>query len=312
MIRNNVNSKKRNRFFVFDNILGDSDWARRMRRRIVQSSTHRFNAFIFGPQGCGKRLIARALHEHGPRSHSPFIQVDCSRLPADLFRTQFFGKAYLETTTLGCLLAADGGTVFLADVDQLSLETQREVLETLENKFVVPCGSDEKRDFDVRVIAGSRKDLEREVREGRFDVELYRRLCVLPFEVTPLASRPADILPIARHLVAKLTFENGQGIKSLSSDASELLKAYDWPHNVSEMRDVLEQAIYLAGDESVIDASHVPIDFAAHAKDWSTLADVQANHIRHTVAAAGGNLDRAASMLGITTVELNERLSQIG
>lgn len=283
-----------------------------MRRRIVQTSTHRFNAFIVGPQGCGKRLIARALHEHGPRSQNPFIQVHCSRLPADLFRTQFFGKAYQETTTLGCLMAANGGTVYLADVDRLSLETQREVLETLESKCVVPYGSDEKRDFDVRVIAGSQKDLEREVREGRFDVELYRRLCVLPFEVTPLSSRPADILPIARHLVAKLTFENGQEIKTLSNAAGELLKAYDWPRNVAELRDILDQSIYLAEDEPVIDVQHIPIDFSANTKEWSTLADVQANHIRHTMAAAGGNLDRAALMLGISTVELNERLSQIG
>lgn len=312
MIRNNLSAKRLGSFFVFDNIQGESDWAKRVRRRVVQASTHRFNAFVTGPAGTGKRLIARSLHEHGPRSIHPYIPVDCRHLRGDIFQSQLFGKAYAETTTLGCLRSAAGGTVYLANVDALDLDAQVDLVDALESRKVVPVGCDRAHEFDVRVIAGSQLDLEQEVREGRFHTELYRRLCVLPFETTPLASRPADVLPIARHLIAKLTFERGISVKPLTSSAEVMLLSYHWPGNVNELNEALDAAITRAGNEPWIDGSHIHVDVQSAEQVWTTLADVEAQHIQSTLAVAGGDVARAATMLGISPAELQQKLSLIG
>ena len=305
-----VCAKKRGRFFAFDNFLGESDWTKRIRRRIVQSSNHRFNAYISGPAGSGKRLVARSLHEHGSDEGSPFIPVDCSQLNCDFFRTQMFGKAYLETTTLGCLRSANGGTIYLANVEQLGLPSQRALLEVLESGRVVPTDSQESHDFDVRFVVGSRKNLEQLVRDGHFLVELFRRLCVVPFETEPLRSRPGDILPIANHLIAKLTFERGVDVKSLTGHATTVLASYEWPGNVTELQEALDDAIQVSGNDPEIDVCHLPLKMGT-GHSWSTLADVEAMHIRNTVEVTGGDVELAAGMLGITREELEARMDAI-
>lgn len=305
-----MNAQKQNCFFVFDNILGDSSWSRQLRRRVVQSSSHRFNAVVSGPTGTGKRLIARSLHEHGPRRANPFIPVDCARLSGNLFRSQVFGQVHRETTTLGSFRAANDGTLYLANVDSLTTELQVELLEVLETKSTTPFGSTESYGADVRLVVGSRKNLDREVCEGRFRADLFSKLSVLSFETTPLATRSEDIEPIAQHLLAKLTFERGMSNKSLSTEAIELLKVYDWPSNVREMRDVLDEAI-CSTDHSVIEAEDLPIELNEHHAVWETLADLEAKHIRDTLAISCGNVEQAAVLLGIDVVELQRKLSQL-
>lgn len=312
MIRNNLSVKKHNCFFAFDNILGDSAWTRQLRRRVIQSSSHRFNACVSGPTGSGKRLVARSLHEHGPRRSEPFIPVDCARLPGNLFRSQVFGQIYRETTTLGSFRAANGGTLYLANIDRLSFELQLELLEVLETRSVSPVGTTtESHDVDVRIVVGARKNLDEEVREGRFRADLFSRLSVLSFETTTLASRPEDIEPIANHLLAKLTFERGLSVRSLSSEAIELLKVYDWPGNVRELRDVLDQSIF-GSDQTVIDAEDLAIELSEHHLTWETLADLEAKHIRDTLAISCGNVEQAAALLGIDPSELRRKLLRLG
>lgn len=305
MIRNNLNVQKHDCFFAFDNILGDSDWARRTRRRVIQLSRHRFNTLISGPTGTGKRLLARALHAHGPRRDAPFIPVDCARLPASLFKTQMLGCVHRETVTLGCLRSADGGTLFLANVNHLDLESQRLLIRVLDTSVVTPHGSKESHDIDVRIIAATSSPLEDAVREGKFLPELFSRLCVLPFETVPLAERPEDILPIAKHLLAKITFEQGLPAERFSDEALEALQAYPWKENVDELLRVIESAAQLT-DSAVIRAHDLNIRVDP-CRVWPTLAELQSQHIRSTIERVNGDLARAAELLGISEAELRAR-----
>ena len=310
MIQNNLNAKGQNCFFVFDNLLGDSNWARQIRRRISQPSSYRYNAFVSGPSGSGKRLIARSLHEHGPRSAKPFIPVDCATLPGILFQGQMFGQMHRETTTLGCVRAADGGTLYLANVDRLSLDQQEDLFHVLETKTVTPVRSNQSFAVDVRVVASSCKNLDEAVREGRFRADLFTRLSVLTFETKSLAERLDDVEKIANHLVAKLTFERGMQMKCLSRDALDLLCAYDWPGNVRELRDSLDNAVCTSEDE-IVRAHHLDVELNELRAAWETLADLEAKHIRDTLAISCGDIDRAAALLGIARGELERKLNRM-
>lgn len=308
MINYNVNAKGQDCFFAFDNILGRSAWAKSLRRRIIQSARHRFNALVCGPPGSGKRLVARAIHEHGPRRDAPFIPVDCARISSgNLFRSQLFGQVYCETTSLGCLRAADAGTIYLANVNKLDTECQIELLEALDSREVYPVGSEEPYSIDVRVIAGSIPDLEREVCDGRFRSDLFARFCVLSFETVELRKRLDDIVPLADFLMAKSTFERGLKVKRFSPTAREVMRAYDWPGNVRELFNVIDDGV-AACDGDVVHAEHLPIE-ARDIDNWVTLSDLQKLHIRKTIEVTNGNVTEASRLLGISVTELEYRLN---
>jgi DNA-binding NtrC family response regulator len=239
-----------------DEIIGVSAWAEHLRAAIAQVAGFSCSVLVVGPSGTGKGLIARSIHRQSPRSRGSLIAVDCSAIPPTLFASQLFGHVKGAFSgamgdALGCLRAADGGTVFLDEVGELSPELQAQLLRVLQERTVVPVGSYREIPIDVRVIAATNRRLAEEVAAGRFRLDLYYRLNVVQFETLPLAERPEDIGPICRHFLAKLSIDHGQPTKRLSAAALDRLAAAPWPGNVRQLQNVLERAAVFTPEEEI-------------------------------------------------------------
>lgn len=213
------------------------------------------NVLIEGETGTGKELIARAIHDQSKRSPRPLIKVNCGSIPRDLFESEFFGHIKGAFTgavkdRTGRFQLADRGTLFLDEIGEVPLDLQSKLLRVLQEGQFERVGEDRTREVNVRIIAATNRDLNQEVREGRFREDLFYRLSVVPIHVPPLRERQGDLEILARHFVKTISNQIGVSGLTLSSENIRQLEAYSWPGNIRELQNVIERYIIVSNDFS--------------------------------------------------------------
>jgi two-component system, NtrC family, nitrogen regulation response regulator NtrX len=235
-------------------MIGNSEPINHIKEIIEKVAKTEARVLITGPNGTGKELVAHQLHEKSDRANAPLIEVNCAAIPSELIESELFGHVKGAFTSAvkdraGKFEAADGGTIFLDEIGDMSLSAQAKVLRALQENIVTRVGADKDIKVDVRVVAATNKDLKKEIAKGRFREDLYHRLAVILIKVPALNDRRDDIPLLIEHFTAKVASEQGNAPKSFSKQATKLLQEYDWTGNIRELRNVVERLIILGGHE---------------------------------------------------------------
>jgi Nif-specific regulatory protein len=248
--------------FDFSRLIGDSEALRTVCIQIAQVTDNATTVLITGETGTGKELIAHALHINSPRAKNAYLRINCGALPENLIESELFGHergAFTDASELrrGRFELANGGTLFLDEVGELSLTMQARLLRVLQEREFERVGGTETLRTDVRLLAATNRDLEAEVRNGRFRADLYYRLNVFTIHVPPLRERAEDILMLAEHFLKKYAREQQRDVRHFSPRTRDLLTAYIWPGNVRELENTIERAVVMAEDQ-IIHHYHLP------------------------------------------------------
>ncbi|ANH60398.1 sigma-54-dependent transcriptional regulator [Dokdonia donghaensis] len=235
-------------------MVGESEEIGQIKAMIEKVAPTDARVLITGPNGTGKELVAHWLHEKSERSKGPLVEVNCAAIPSELIESELFGHVKGAFTSAnkdraGKFEAANGGTIFLDEIGDMSLSAQAKVLRALQESRVQRVGSDKDIKVDVRVVAATNKNLKQEIADGNFREDLYHRLAVILIKVPALNDRRNDIPILIAHFAKKISQEQGTALKTFSSKAIDLLKAYDWTGNIRELRNVVERLIILSGAE---------------------------------------------------------------
>src|SRR6516225_7650835 len=303
-----------------DNIIGQSHKMRAIFDLIQTVAPQSSRVLITGESGTGKELVARAIHENSLRSQAPFITINCGAFPETLLESELFG--YMKGSFTGAnenrqglFQASHGGTLFLDEIGNMSLTMQVKLYRVLQEGKVRPIGSTEEADVDVRIIAATNKDFEKEIAEGRFREDLYYRLSVIPVQLPPLRERREDIPLLARHFLERFRRVMDKPIEAFSAEALRKLEAYDWPGNVRELENTMERAVALeSGNE--ISLRVLPDRIAGYANSMNggngaafpdagvdfekEIADAERRYLLAALEKAGGVRTRASELLKIT------------
>ncbi|MGH2664225.1 sigma-54-dependent transcriptional regulator [Flavobacterium sp.] len=251
VVENKILKKK-----VFKNyeMIGESEPINHIKEMIEKVAPTEARVLITGPNGTGKELVAHQLHEKSERCNAPLIEVNCAAIPSELIESELFGHIKGAFTSAvkdraGKFEAADGGTIFLDEIGDMSLSAQAKVLRALQENLIQRVGADKDIKVNVRVVAATNKDLKKEIEEGRFREDLYHRLAVILIKVPALNDRRNDIPILVNHFAEKIASEQGNTIKKFSAPAIKLLQEYDWTGNIRELRNVVERLIILGNNE---------------------------------------------------------------
>jgi DNA-binding NtrC family response regulator len=308
--------------YRFEGIVGRSALMLEVFAKIRRIAPHFRTALVTGATGTGKELVAQALHRLSPAARARFVVCNCSALVDTLMESELFGHVRGAFTgavqdKAGLFEHADGGTVFLDEIGELSPVAQAKLLRVLQNRQVQRVGSVEPRDVDVRVIAATHRNLKAMVHDGEFREDLYYRLAVIDISLPPLASRREDLPLLVRHFVEKYSAEYRKSIAGLARRAQTRLAAYPWPGNVRELENVIANGCMMA-DRNLIDLDDLPERFrGALTDDTSTddallsLEEVQRRHVLRVLEGVGGNKARAAEVLGIGRATIYQLLSKM-
>jgi len=311
--------------YRFDNLVGESPAFREVLRQVTEVAPSRASVLLQGESGTGKELVARAIHFNSPRHEKPFIAVNCAAIPEALIESELFGHvkgAFTGATGAreGRFVAADGGTLFLDEIADMPLAVQAKVLRALQEQSFEPVGSSRSVSVDVRVIAATHKDLQKEIAAGHFRMDLYYRLAVFPIVLPPLRERPEDIVLLAAHFLAVAALEMGKRLSGLSPEAQAALRRYRWPGNVRELQNAMERAAIVARGDKVEATDLLLVDAAGPAADVpgriegdldAEMTRIERDFILSALKDSGGVQARAAERLGITERSLWHRIKKL-
>jgi two-component system, NtrC family, nitrogen regulation response regulator NtrX len=305
-------------------MIGNSVPMRALRQQIAYAAPTHGRVLIYGESGTGKELVARALHGQSARAARPFIEFNCAAIPEELIESELFGHvkgAFTGATQAkrGKFERADGATLFLDEVGDMSLKMQSKVLRVLEEQSFEPVGSEESVNVDVRVIAATNKRLEAEIERGSFRADLFYRLNVIPFEIPPLRERLEDIPLLVQHFNLEFSLANGRTPKEFTASAWSRMQNYNWPGNVRELRNTVERVIIMNARNEV-EADDLPIlsGEASPASSYNfdsyreAAEAYEREYILRKLAETDGNISRTAELMGIDRSHLYRRMKALG
>ncbi len=312
--------------FDFSNIIGRSRSIQRVFETIGLVAPSEATVLITGESGTGKELIANAIHQNSPRKDRPFIKVNCAALPENLLESELFGHEKGAFTGAvarkkGRFQLAHDSSIFLDEIAEMAPITQTKILRVLQEREFESVGGTQTHKVDVRLIAATNKDLEEEIKNGRFRDDLYYRLNVVSVEVPPLRKRQDDIPLLADYFLKTYSTKNRKMIKGFTPRAMDLMMRHQWPGNVRELENIVERAVIMARGEMItpIEFPHVLKELDADLKATSlnlqsgrSLKEVEKEMILRTLEETGGNRTHAAKILGISRRTLQLKLKEYG
>jgi two-component system nitrogen regulation response regulator NtrX len=307
-------------------IIGESVPMKALRQQLGLMSGTNGRVLIYGESGTGKELAAHAIHAMSRRAAEQFVEVNCAAIPEELIESELFGHRKGSFTgassdKIGKFQKADGGSLFLDEVGDMSLKTQAKVLRALEEQRFEPVGASEFVQVDVRVIAATNKHLEEEIERGNFREDLFYRLNVIPFYVPPLRERREDIPLLAGYFLNEFTTAYGRKPKELSPEAYALLQEYYWPGNVRELKNLMER-IVIMNPQARVEVRHIPLNLARRASSergagrFASLQEVRESaereYILKKLDETHGNVSRTAELLGLERSNLYRKMKALG
>ncbi|PYQ89161.1 MAG: Fis family transcriptional regulator [Acidobacteria bacterium] len=312
-----------------ETMVGESYAMRQLREQVAMAAPTNGRVLIYGENGTGKEVVARTIHALSRRRAGSFVEVNCAAIPEELIESELFGHVRGAFTGAvadrrGKFEVADGGTIFLDEIGDMSLKTQAKVLRVLQEQTMEAVGGTQTIKVDARVLAATNKDLQAEIRAGRFREDLYFRLNVIPIFVPPLRDRQEDIPLLADHFMAEFAREYGRRAKTFDSGARSTLQGYPWPGNVRELRNVIERLMIMVPGDAISSSDLGFLDpsgLARPAGDDASAERLSLHEARdrferdlilRTLAEQQGNMSRTAEVLGVERSNLYRKMKAFG
>jgi len=321
---NSALRKEIKKSWKFGSIIGKSAQMKAVFDLVARVSQATANVLITGESGTGKEVVAKAIHDSGPRAHKPFIAINCTAIPENLLESELFGHAKGSFTGAinrkrGLFEEAEGGTLFLDEIGDMNVSLQSKLLRVIQERKVRAVGENIAHDVDVRIIAATHKDLKSAIREGLFREDLFYRLSVIPIVIPPLRHRREDIPILAEHFLKRFAATSESKVTGFTKRAMQKLMSMRWEGNVRELESVVERAVVLS-TSPLIDEVQLPnIEtmtpdqfFSESSSDFPTIEQLEKRYIQVVLEKTGGKKDKAAQILGINRRTLYRKEREYG
>ena len=323
------NQKKR---FHFDCLIGESPQMRKIYDLIQRVSRTKTNILISGESGTGKELVAKAIHQLSDRHDKPFVAINCAGIPENLIESELFGYKKgaftgANTDKDGLFASADGGTIFLDEIGELTLAIQVKLLRVIQETRFTAIGDTEERSVNIRIISATNKDLENEVIENNFREDLYFRLNVIQIKMPPLRGREGDLPVLAQHFLEQYSRDMGKEIRKISAYAMDILSHYAFPGNVRELENIIERSVALETSNIVLPESLALSNFRRsiakeNRREYDlgpegidldeAMAGIERDYILKALEISHGSRQRSARILGLSMRSFRYRLEKLG